>query len=73
MKTPVQRPTRHEDEEPATPLAPGPVDRVQFIRYTQRVWSKLAGRPISSDEAEQIVEDFDRLLRALDHQEGGGQ
>ena len=38
---------------------------LEFRRYTQRVWSKLAGRPISEDEADQIIEDFGQFLRAL--------
>ena len=38
---------------------------LEFRRYTQRVWSKLAGRPISEDEADQIIEDFGRFLQAL--------
>ncbi len=40
-------------------------DVLEFRRYTQRVWSKVAGRPISEDEAEQIIENFGRFLRAL--------
>ena len=40
-------------------------DVLEFRKYTQRVWSKVAGRPISEDEAEQIIEDFGQFLRAL--------
>ncbi|MBC8481580.1 MAG: hypothetical protein H8D47_02835 [Planctomycetes bacterium] len=44
-------------------------DVLEFRRYTQRVWSKVAGRPISEDEAEQIIEDFGQFLRALANEE----
>jgi len=40
-------------------------DVLEFRKYTQRVWSKVAGRPISEDEADQIIEDFGQFLRAL--------
>ena len=40
-------------------------DVLEFRKYTQRVWSKVAGRPISEDEAEQIIEGFGQFLRAL--------
>ena len=40
-------------------------DVLEFLKYTQHVWSKVAGRPISEDEADQIIEDFGRFLRAL--------
>jgi hypothetical protein len=36
-----------------------------FRKYTQYVWSKVAGRPISEEEADQIIEDFGSFLRAL--------
>ena len=51
-------------------LAPGTEDALTFRLYTQRVWFKVAGRPISEDEAEQIIEDFGRFLHALAGQEG---
>ena len=47
------------------PLALGTDDVLEFRKYTQRVWSKVAGRPISEDEADQIIEDFGQFLRAL--------
>jgi hypothetical protein len=53
-------------------LAPGDQDALAFRQYTQRVWSKVAERPISEDEADQIIEDFGRFLRALDGPEGDG-
>jgi len=40
-------------------------DVLEFRKYTQRVWSKVAGRLISEDEANQIIEDFGQFLRAL--------
>lgn len=43
---------------------------VEFRKYTQRVWSKVAGRPISEDEADKIIEDFGRFLRALASEKG---
>jgi len=46
-------------------LALGTNDVLEFRKYTQRVWSKVAGRPISEDEAGQIIEDFGQFLRAL--------
>ncbi len=46
-------------------LALSTSDVLEFRKYTQRVWSRVAGRPISEDEAEQIIEDFGRFLRAL--------
>ena len=43
-------------------LAPDPSDVVAFRQYTQRAWSKVARRPISDKEADQIIEDFGRFL-----------
>ncbi len=51
-------------------LAPEPSDVLAFRKYTQRVWSKVAGRPISEDETDQIIEDFGRFLRALASENG---
>jgi len=52
-------------------LAPGADDALAFRQYTQRVWSKVAGRPISEEEADQIAENFGRFLGALAGEEGG--
>ena len=52
-------------------LALGTSDVLEFRKYTQRVWSKVAGRPISEDEADQIIEDFGRFLRALASEKKG--
>jgi Ser/Thr protein kinase RdoA (MazF antagonist) len=46
-------------------------DVLEFQKYTQRVWSKVAGRPISEDEADQIIENFGRFLRALASEKKG--
>jgi hypothetical protein len=51
-------------------LAPDPSDVLAFRKYTQRVWSKVAGRPISEKEADRIMEDFGRFLRALASKNG---
>jgi hypothetical protein len=51
-------------------LAPDPSDVLAFRKYTQRVWSKVAGRPISEKEADRIIEDFARFLRALASKNG---
>jgi hypothetical protein len=51
-------------------LAPHPSDVLAFRKYTQRVWSKVAGRPISEKEADRIIEDFGRFLRALASKNG---
>ena len=52
-------------------LALGTSDVLEFRKYTQRVWSKVAGRPISEDEAEQIIEDFGQFLQALADEKQG--
>ena len=52
-------------------LALGTSDVLKFRKYTQRVWSKVAGRPISEDEADQIIEDFGQFLRALANEKQG--
>jgi len=52
-------------------LAPDHQDALAFRQYTQRVWSRAAGRLISIEEADQIIEDFARFLRALARPEGG--
>jgi len=52
-------------------LALGTSDVLEFRKHTQRVWSKVAGRPISEDEADQIIENFDRFLRALASEKKG--
>ena len=46
-------------------------DVLEFRKYTQRVWSKVAERPISEDEADQIIENFGRFLRALASEKQG--
>jgi hypothetical protein len=51
-------------------LAPHPSNVLAFHKYTQCVWSKVAGRPISENEANQIIEDFGRFLRALASENG---
>ncbi len=51
-------------------LAPDPSNVLAFRKYTQRVWSKVAGRPISEEEADQIIEDFGRFLCALARMKG---
>jgi hypothetical protein len=51
-------------------LAPDPSDVLAFRKYTEYVWSKVAGRPISDDEVDQIIEDFGRFLRALASKNG---
>jgi hypothetical protein len=51
-------------------LAPEPSNVLAFRKYTQRVWSKVAGRPISENEADKIIEDFGRFLRALASKNG---
>ncbi|MHC4464499.1 MAG: hypothetical protein ACYS30_24165 [Planctomycetota bacterium] len=58
-------------KNPKNVLAPDPSDVLAFRKYTQRVWSKAAGRPISEKEADQIVEDFGRFLWALAGKNGG--
>jgi len=52
-------------KNPRISFAPGQDDALTFTQYTQRVRSKVAGRPISAEEAEQIIEDFGRFLRAI--------
>jgi hypothetical protein len=51
-------------------LARGLDDQLAFRRYTQQVWSKVARRPISEDEADEIIENFGRFLRALASENG---
>jgi hypothetical protein len=46
-------------------LAPDPSDMVAFRQYTKQVWSKVAGRPVSDEQTEQILADFGRFLDAL--------
>jgi len=56
---------RLAEKRPNNYLAHDPSDVLEFNRYTQRVWSNLAGRPVSEEETDQIIEDFGRFLRAL--------
>ena len=51
-------------------LAPDTDDALAFREYTQRVWSEVAGRPISEEEADEIIENFERFLRALAGKDG---
>lgn len=51
-------------------LAPDLGNMLAFRKYTQRVWSKVAGRPISEAEADQIMENFGRFILALSRENG---
>ena len=51
-------------------LAPDPGNMLAFRKYTQRVWSKVASRPISEAEADQIIENFGRFILALSRENG---
>jgi len=51
-------------------LAPDPGNMLAFRKYTQGVWSKVAGRPISEAEADQIIENFGRFIIALSRENG---
>lgn len=53
------------EKNPKKSLAPDISGVVEFRKYTQRVWSKVAGRPISEDEADRIIEDFGQFLQVL--------
>lgn len=64
------RMNRTPEKNPKNSLAPDLSDVLAFRKYTQRVWSEVAGRPISEDEAAQIIEDFGRFLRALASKKG---
>ena len=57
-------------EKQKNSLAPDPGNMLAFRKYTQRVWSKVAGRPISEAEAEQIIENFGRFIIALSRKNG---
>jgi len=46
-------------------LAPDPDNVIIFRKNTQEVWSKVAGRPISEEEADEIMENFGLFLKAL--------
>jgi hypothetical protein len=58
-------PSSNSEKKGRKNLAPDPSDVVAFRAYTRQVWSKVAGRPISDDEADQILADFGRFLDAL--------
>jgi len=46
-------------------FAPGRNDMVKFRCYTRKVWSKLAGRLLTDNEVDKIIEDFGRFLEVL--------
>lgn len=52
-------------------LALNKSDVLEFRKYTQSVWSKVAGRPISEGEADQIIENFGRFLQTLASEKKG--
>jgi len=58
-------PPSNAGEKEKNILAPDPFDVVAFRSYTKQVWSEVAGRPISDDEADQILADCGRFLDAL--------
>jgi hypothetical protein len=60
-------PPLNSGKKEANTLAPDPSDVIAFRRYTKQVWSKIAGRPICDDEADQILADFGRFLDVLVH------
>jgi hypothetical protein len=59
-------PKNHENS-----LAPGRKDMVEFRRYTQQVWSKVAARQLTEQEVDQILEEFGRFLLVLADKEQG--
>ena len=62
--------TRNPQKKQKNVLALDPSNMLAYRKYTQHVWSKLAKRPISADEADQIIEDFGRFLHALANENG---
>ena len=66
----AQRLVKHSQKNPKKSLAPLPRDVVAFRKHTQEVWSKLAKRPISPGEADQIIEEFGLFLRVLSSENG---
>lgn len=56
---------RIAEKKPENSLALDISGVVKFRKYTQLVWSKVAGRPISEEEADRIIEDFDQFLQVL--------
>ena len=52
-------------EKKQNSFAPGRNDMVKFRCYTRKVWSKLAGRLLTDNEVDQIIEDFGRFLEVF--------
>jgi hypothetical protein len=52
-------------------LAPKARDMVEFRRYTQQVWSKVAARELTDFEVDQILEIFGRFLLVLAERDRG--
>lgn len=46
-------------------FAPTCRNMVEFRCYTKQVWSKLAGRSLTENEVDQIIESFGMFLEAV--------
>lgn len=57
-------PIRSRAEIPVAPKAPAWVTD-DLVRYTQDVWSEVAGKPIPEDEAIEILVNVKRLAEVL--------
>ena len=44
-------------------------DMVEFRCYTRQVWSKLAGRLLTDEEVDQVIESFGGFLNVLSNME----
>jgi len=44
-------------------------DMVEFRSYTRQVWSKLAGRLLTDEEVDQVIESFGGFLDVLSNME----
>ena len=60
-----QNPINNSQKKIKNSFALDTSDVLEFRKYTQRVWSKVAGRPISEEEADRIIEDFGQFLQVL--------
>ena len=58
-----------QKEKKQKSLAPGRNDMVKFRCYTRQIWSKLAGRLLTDEDIDEIINSFGGFVDVLSNME----